>query len=380
MRAISISLVVCTIPLFALASAQNADAARSCTVASDCPKGFQCEPVENDGVIEPIAGSSGEANDGSTPQMMYVMAQALSVDGQAIDSNAGSTSADAAGPGSTSLEAGAVASVSGSECTWSTCQSNSDCGPGFSCTQACWGYYVGLNSGIDTTACVPQWQLLCSADSDCGDGFKCVNTDTECDCSGPDAGVPPEAGAVSVPCAEAGSQPPTPEDIAFQCQDGPTCLCFGTGGGVCQQIQTGPCSQSTDCPMGWTCTMMACEPPNSDLAWPGFLYYCPIADPPPPTQQAAPGSGVSNGGAVSTGGSGGPTESNASGGSAGSGGTTGAGGPPAPKSGGCEIAMKPAGSASSCAVLILLASVARGLRRKVKSGLPRESRSGKPVG
>jgi|HubBroStandDraft_6_1064221.scaffolds.fasta_scaffold82253_2 hypothetical protein len=340
--------VLASIPLFAVALAQNADA-RSCTVASDCPKGFTC------------ASANGGANDASTPGTVLIpqpvqgQAQALSVDGQAIDSNAGSMSTPTATPGSTSPEAGVVASDLGSECTSSSCQSNSDCGQGFSCYQGL--YCVGGPGGVPGNACVPQWQAPCSADSDCGGGFQCASTQTACNCSGTDAGVPP--GAVSVPCTEAvpGASPPI---IAAECEAGPTCLCWGADG-VCQQAQMGPCSQSTDCPMGWTCTMMACEPPNSDLAWQGTLYQGAACAP-----RTAPGSGVSNGSTVSTGGSGGPTESNASSGSAGSGGPTGAGGPPAPKSGGCEIAMKPAGSASSCAVLILLASVAQGLRRKVK--------------
>jgi hypothetical protein len=340
--------VLASIPLFAVALAQNADA-RSCTVASDCPKGFTC------------ASANGGANDASTPGTVLIpqpvqgQAQALSVDGQAIDSNAGSSGSMSNAPansGSTSPEAGAVASDQGSECTSSSCQSNSDCGQGFSCYQGL--YCVGGPGGVPGNACVPQWQAPCSSDSDCGGGFQCVNTGAGvCNCNSGDAGPqpPPGADTVSVPCTEVGP---------VLCKYGPTCLCWGAGG-VCQQTQMGPCSQSTDCPMGWTCTMMACQPPNSDLAWQGTLYQGAACAP-----RTAPGSGVSNGSTVSTGGSGGPTESNASSGSAGSGGPTGAGGPPAPKSGGCEIAMKTAGSASSCAVLILLASVARGLRRKVK--------------
>jgi hypothetical protein len=181
--------VLASIPLFAVALAQNADA-RSCTVASDCPKGFTC------------ASANGGANDASTLQVIYGMTQAQSVDGQAIDSNAGSMSNPTATPGSTSPEAGAVASDQGSECTSSSCQSNSDCGQGFSCYQGL--YCVGGPGGVPGNACVPQWQAPCSADSDCGGGFQCISSGEVCNCVG-DAGPepPPEADAVSVPCTEA---------------------------------------------------------------------------------------------------------------------------------------------------------------------------------
>ncbi len=352
--------VLASIPLFAVALAQNADA-RSCTVASDCPMGFECAPAD------------GGANETSTPQVMYGMAQAQSVEagpgstsltptvvtgtdaGNYGPGDAGAIASFEAGPASTSPEAGAVASDQGSECTSSSCQSNSDCGQGFSCYQGL--YCVGGPGGVPGNACVPQWQAPCSADSDCGGGFQCVSSGEVCNCNSGDAGPqpPPGADAVSVPCTEVTEVVPgaSPSIIAQLCDAGPTCLCWGAGG-VCQQTQMGPCSQSTDCPMGWTCTMMACQPPNSDLAWQGTLYQGAACAP-----RTAPGSGVSNGGTVSTAGSGGPTESNASSGSAAN---TQA---PAPKSGGCEIAMT-GGSASSNAILMLLASVAQGLRRKVK--------------
>jgi hypothetical protein len=62
--------VLASIPLFAVALAQVADA-RSCTTACDCPKGFACAPADG----------------------------------------------------------------GGSDCTWSSCQSNSDCGQWFLVTK-----------------------------------------------------------------------------------------------------------------------------------------------------------------------------------------------------------------------------------------------------
>jgi hypothetical protein len=322
--------VLASIPLFAISLAKNADA-RSCTVASDCPVGFACAPTDG----------------------------------------------------------------GGSDCTSSNCQSNSDCGPGFSCYRGlyCAGAFPG---GVPGNACVPQWQAPCTVDSDCGNGFTCGGSATICECSG-DAGVPPDAGAVSVgpvtvPCAEVGCPGSPWLDPGYEagtvsascaeagapfsppgfCESGSTCQCWGLAGhGLCQQTQIGACSQSTDCPMGWTCIMLACQPSNSDLAWQGPIVGCLG-----PSSGTAPGSGVSNGGTVSMGGSGRPTESDASSGSGESGGPTGAGGPsasgptaktepPASKAGGCEIAMA-ARSAASYAILMLLASVARSLRRKVR--------------
>jgi hypothetical protein len=293
------SWVLAVIPSFALAWAQSADA-RSCTVASDCPVGFECVPADG----------------------------------------------------------------GGSNCTPSSCQSNSDCGQGFYCYEV----------ECERYACVPQWQAPCDVDSDCGAGFTCSISSRECDCSGTGTNVP-EAGTVSVPCAEvpeylsgddAGPPPP-----ATLCDAGSNCLCWIDGPGLCQQTQMGPCSQSTGCPMGWTCTMMACQPPNSDLAWQGAgtrleseALACVG-----PSVGSSPGSGVANGGTVSTGGSGGSTASNPNSGSVGSTGATSVSGrtanteAPAPKAGGCEIAMT-AGNASPSAILILVASIARGLRRK----------------
>ncbi len=297
--------VLVSVPLFAVVLAQNADA-RSCATACDCPKGFAC------------------------------------------------TSADGGGA-----------------CTWSSCGSNSDCGQGFSCYQ---GLYCGAGK-VPGNACVPQWEVLCTVDSDCGSGFKCVSMVAQCEC-GSDAGVP-EAGVagvpVSVPCTDVGDVLPggaSPSMIAQLCDAGPTCECWGAG--ACQPTQMGACSQSTDCPMGWTCAMMACQPPNWDLLWPGPLYGPGVACAGPlggstgggPTGAVA---GAPNG-AASTGGCSG-TASNAGSGATGAGrpstsGSTANTGPTR-TSGGCEIAMT-ADGASSCLILMILASAAGGLRRKVK--------------
>jgi hypothetical protein len=311
--------VLVSIPLFAVALAQNAEA-RPCTTACDCPKGFAC------------------------------------------------TSADGGG-----------------SCTWSSCESNSDCGQGFSCYQ---GLYCGVGK-VPGNACVPQWETECTVDSDCGSGFKCVSMGSQCQCGG-DAGVP-EAGVVgvpvSVPCTDVGDVLPggaSPSMIAQLCDAGPTCECWGAG--ACQPTQMGACSQSTDCPIGWTCAMMACQPPNWDLMWTGPLYGPGIACV-GPTQGQPPGLGGSTGsgptgsgstgavpvapnGAASTGGCSG-TGSNAGSGPTGAGrpptsGSTASTERPTTTSGGCEIAMTADGT-SSCVLLMFLASAAGGLRRKVKS-------------
>jgi hypothetical protein len=150
-------------------------------------------------------------------------------------------------------------------------------------------------SSVPGGACVPQWQAPCNVDSDCGDGFQCVASGGACDCSGSAANVPPEAGAVSVPCEQA--MPPQPPCVneagcpSFPsvCDAGTSCLCWG-GTKACQQTAMTSCTTTSDCLSGWTCmcppetggvaispdaslsaecSTKSCEPPNWDLAFQG---------------------------------------------------------------------------------------------------------------
>ena len=96
--------------------------ARPCSVASDCPKGFDCEPAN----VAPDGGPAGL-------------------------------------------------------CVSLPCKSNSDCGPGLTCYLE--GYGVSLPVEVATVcapadggtcgACVPQWDAPCIAASDCGPGYTC---------------------------------------------------------------------------------------------------------------------------------------------------------------------------------------------------------------
>ena len=132
--------------------------ARACSVVSDCPKGFDCEP---DGVA---------AEGGST-----------------------------------------------GTCTSLPCQSNSDCGSGFTCYQS-GGVGPGVNvptacgqSGSDggtCGTCVPQWDAPCTANADCGPGYTCPpSSGGFYDCGkDQDASYPPYDTVTTVPC----SAVPTP--------------------------------------------------------------------------------------------------------------------------------------------------------------------------
>lgn len=257
----------------------------------------------------------------------------------------------------------------GSSCVSQSCQSNSDCGVGFSCYENIECVPGPDASSIPGNLCVPQWQGQCTMDSDCGDGFHCVISSQACDCSGTGQSVPPDAGAVSEPCAQAGPpSPPCASDAGCPsfpsvCDAGSSCLCWGITR-WCQPLQSTStsCSNAADCLSGWSCSSMTCEPPNSDLAYQGSLgggmLVCGGSGlpgglggsgaPTPGGQPADSGSEASNGPSGST-----PPAS-------GSAATTGT------KSGGCEIGTGRATGSSwpLPSILLGLAAAAGSLRRR----------------
>jgi hypothetical protein len=97
---------------------------------------------------------------------------------------------------------------SGGVCVSLACQSNANCAPGLPCRPDTQCVAGADGSSIPSGACVPQWQALCNVDSDCGIGFQCIFAGGACNCSGSDTNVPPDAGAVSLPCEEV--MPPRP--------------------------------------------------------------------------------------------------------------------------------------------------------------------------
>ncbi len=214
--------------------------ARSCSVASDCPKGFDCEPA-------------GVGPDG--------------------------------GP------AGACVSLA--------CESSGDCGPGLSCYldmgTECMTAADGGETCEEHNACVPQWDAPCLADSDCGPGYSCAPANGgSFNCGkNQDAGQPPYAMVTVVACSAVpvppfpfpdGGFPPGFPAIPSICEAGTTCT--EVTWRTCVAQQTGACSGDSDCPSTWTCGCQStcselptppgqtpidagctkgCIPPNSDL-------------------------------------------------------------------------------------------------------------------
>jgi len=179
---------------------------------------------------------------------------------------------------------------SGGACVSLTCQSDADCAPGLPCRQDTQCVASADGSSIPSGACVPEWQAPCNADSDCGSGFQCILAGGACDCSGSDANVPPDAGAVNLPCEEVmPTRPPCANandagcpPFPSVCDAGSSCLCWGIAR-TCQQKQMPSCGTNADCLSGWTCMCppdanpspsagcgsKSCQPPNWDLAFQG---------------------------------------------------------------------------------------------------------------
>ncbi len=219
--------------------------ARACSVASDCPKGWDCATFD-----------AGAESDG--------------------------------GPAGT--------------CMSLPCQSDSDCGPGLACFIEGWSLGPGLPLGTTTpslfppdggtgSACIPEWEVACTSSSDCGPGFTCPQRTGgfggSYNCGkDQDASEPPYATVTTVPC----SAVPTPLSVLGDaalggfaipsiCEAGTTCT--EVSWNTCVAPQTTPCSVDSDCPSTWTCgcetncngpvlasdgsCMTVCIAPNSDL-------------------------------------------------------------------------------------------------------------------
>jgi hypothetical protein len=276
--------------------------ARACTVASDCPKGFDCGP-------------GGVAPDGGPAQM----------------------------------------------CVSLSCQTNSDCGPGLSCYldmgTVCQTAPDGGTTCGAGSACVPQWDAPCLTAADCGPGFTCSPGLMGYDCGkDQDASRPVYENAMTVPCSavpmfplpfpDSGPPPGFPA-IPPLCDAGSTCTAVSVNQCVAQQSV--PCSGDSDCPSTWTCgcetncdgpvlasdggCMMVCVAPNSDLV----LEVCAGG------AQATPSGGGGSAPAPSS-----PGASDSGAGAAGSGASPGAAGSSGGH-GGCQI-----GSDSTSASWVLV--------------------------
>jgi hypothetical protein len=303
--------------------------ARACSVASDCPKGFDCEP-------------GGVAADG--------------------------------GPASI--------------CTSLPCQSNSDCGSGFTCYQS-GGVGPGVNvptacaqSGSDggmCGTCVPQWDAPCTTDAGCGPGYTCPpSTGGFYDCGkDQDASYPPYDTVTTVPCSavptpltafgDAGPPPGFPAIPAI-CDAGSTCTAVTWN--TCTAQQTGSCTVDSDCPSTWTCgcqascggvavptgsstadagCTMACIPPNSDLV----VEIC---------GGAAEGPSLGSGGGSPSE----PTSVSSDSGVNAAGPSGSSGGSSSSHGGGCQIGSDSASASWSLIAAGVLAAAGRRLRRRCR--------------
>ena len=285
-RFVSWGILTCAAFLSTALASREAHA-RACSIASDCPRGFDCEPT---GVL----------------------------------ADGGPTGA----------------------CTSLSCQKDSDCGPGLRCyldmgtecvTEADGGQSCGPGS-----ACVPQWDAPCTTDTDCGPGFTCSGSTGYYQCGPNQANVmlAPYETSTTVPCSAVPMGPPgfdasaLPFQVPSICDAGSTCLSVTSK--TCLAQQTPTCMTASQCPSTWTCQCpascggggveipadagestvdagctLACVAPNSDLV----PFICNggfglggggVATPPTPTTGgtdsgvtgagASPGSGSSHGG------------------------------------------------------------------------------------
>ena len=191
--------------LFSTALSPREAHARACAVATDCPRGFDCEP-------------SGTTSDGGA--------------------------------------AGTCLSLS--------CQSDSDCGAGTRCFldmgTRCATAADGGSSCSPGSACVPQWQAPCSVDSDCGPGFTCSGSSGYYQCGPNQATVvlAPYQTSMTVPCSDVPMPPflPGPDSgfpfpVPAICDAGSTCLSITSK--MCVAQQTAACAIDSDCPSTWAC-------------------------------------------------------------------------------------------------------------------------------
>jgi len=139
---------------------------------------------------------------------------------------------------------------------------------------------------VTQSACVPRYVPPCQSDSDCGTGFTCEEQE-ECSCGGStgsgggskpgsgsgsgsagsgSAGTPSDAGAAPsdddaaepTPGADGGSAEPPPDSKmapdagAPVPSDPPECTCTPSGVKACKLTVVG-CAAASDCPSGFTC-------------------------------------------------------------------------------------------------------------------------------
>lgn len=247
--------------------------AQACTVSTDCPKGFVCNPT-------------GIAPNGGTE----------------------------------------------SSCVSGQCQSDSDCGAGFRCIFAlgsiCMPDADGGQDCQPNNVCAPQWEVPCTANSQCGPGFTCALDGgalpdpasniaplgvIDCGPSRFDASVPSYATATWISCSDvpeppqapfcnggggealpvdAGPYPPnvspSPACLPAICEAGTMCLSI-TGYSCSSPAVYESCQSEADCASTWTCACpvtcgsgvslapdaapvadagcaTVCIPPNADLS------------------------------------------------------------------------------------------------------------------
>ena len=159
-------------------------------------------------------------------------------------------------------------------CVPATCTSDTDCADGMLCHElpvACPGVACPKDAACPPVVCDPgpkqctyKYELPCSADADCGAGFSCAFGEA---CSGgtaaADAGTPTPAEPPSNP-GTAGSANLPPD----------TTTCTTSTIGSCR-VTPVPCQNNTDCQTGWSCSNVA---PGYGCAESGSASAPPAAD------------------------------------------------------------------------------------------------------
>ena len=212
---------------------------------------------------------------------------------QALDSGCGTT--PSCPPDAACAPVPPCVSVAVHACVPATCASDADCADGMLCHElpvACPAVTCPKDADCPPIACEPapkqctyKYELPCSADADCGAGFSCAFGE---ECSGgtaaADAGTPTPAEPPATPGAAGNANLPP---------DATTCTTSTVGS--CR-VTPVPCQNNTDCQTGWSCSNVA---PSYGCAESGSAMSSPSADggvpTPTPTPTPTPGSAGSAG-------------------------------------------------------------------------------------
>ncbi|MGO9833169.1 MAG: hypothetical protein ACLP1X_03045 [Polyangiaceae bacterium] len=351
--------------LGALGASRTASAdPTSCTQNSDCSKGFTCQVV------------------GASACTAYACpaTTGTDVDAQACPPPPACDPQVIMGclPGPCSTDSDCATGMVCYADTYTSCPpapapSPSCAGPGADCAEPA-EFDAGPCTTTTVKSCVPRYELPCTVSSDCGDGFTCV-PDTSRACSGggsagsgasggaPAPGSGPailvDAGTVTVGTIDASPSPP------------PTCTTT-TGSTSSCQVNTIPCTTSSDCPSTWTCVSQPTAVSNicaGPASFDGAVPPCGSPDPAPAQMLCEPpyeGLGASPGGASLSAGGSAPAPALAQNGAGADAGASGSSAAPTGATGGCQV-VAPGAAPGAASLFTLLGLTALVRRRRSQS-------------